>query len=546
MRLWSRSKYEPKVLVVFILFMILTLFVYTKKLRVNHNFIIVYEKNAENFDTNWVVNQNTLQYSSFLLVDRNKQTIYIENLVLFNDNFWYHSVYYRVKCLARHKPTNKVYINNIHKITRVIFMPIDNKTRYLWKIRCKLDSNISNSLNSDWEFTVVHMNDYELSLDFVEYQKPRTFDLTKPKKKAVAHCLHLMRCLNQQRLGQLLDWLSIQKLIGVDKIRMYFYDVDQNVETDIFHRHNKDFIQIVYYPTSFNKVCAKRIRDYDLQPANPVYKQLLIDCERTFDRHFNFSRGYTSNSHERINTNDCYTNFQYEYEYVTNYDFDEIIFPRSYDTRFSIGVSRFVNCLNQTNKQLQYDKSVMNHKSIYDYADILFRKYGKSVTPSLFFAHVIFMPDFDTLQLKKVFFSNRTCTLELVHDSNQTHFELFNAEFKKAKCISKEPLSIAYNFKRLISGKLGHDDRGKSIFNTDLTEAINQHYVTNKKKWFGVSRIKVPLNLGYVSHMRENPERISCNEKMQIDSFFIDYEYFIFIKKNFDFISLPSAASIIS
>ena len=33
-----------------------------------------------------------------------------------------------------------------------------------------------------------------------------------------------------------------------------------------------------------------------------------------------------------INTNDCYMKFRHEYEYVTNYDIDEIIFPRLHST----------------------------------------------------------------------------------------------------------------------------------------------------------------------------------------------------------------------
>lgn len=36
------------------------------------------------------------------------------------------------------------------------------------------------------------------------------------------------------------------------------------------------------------------------------------------------------NTQESVATNDCYASFKYDYEFVTNYDFDELILPRKY------------------------------------------------------------------------------------------------------------------------------------------------------------------------------------------------------------------------
>ena len=101
-----------------------------------------------------------------------------------------------------------------------------------------------------------------------------------------------------------------------------------------------------------------------------------------FNSHFNMSIGYTSNAHERMNTNDCYMHYRYEYEYVTNYDFDELIFPREFDVKqIPLMYSNKTKCsaLELTHKN--YD--------IYEYSTRLFKKFNSNKPSCLLFPHVL-------------------------------------------------------------------------------------------------------------------------------------------------------------
>ncbi len=73
----------------------------------------------------------------------------------------------------------------------------------------------------------------------------------------------------------------------------------------------------------------------------------------------------------------------------------------------------------------------------------------------------------------------------------------------------------------------------KSIFNTELTLSINQHYAEDVKS--KSKRIRVPIDFGYVNHVRDEdlgsgvkPHNIL---KYSIQSIRIDVEYLNYMVK---------------
>lgn len=81
---------------------------------------------------------------------------------------------------------------------------------------------------------------------------------TTKKKKAIAHCVHMLRNLDESRLGKLFDWLRLQKSVGYDKIRLYAYRVDELVREQI-RRFDTNLIEMTTHDIEFESVCRYQI-----------------------------------------------------------------------------------------------------------------------------------------------------------------------------------------------------------------------------------------------------------------------------------------------
>jgi len=74
------------------------------------------------------------------------------------------------------------------------------------------------------------------------------------KKKAVAHCVHMLRDLNTQRLEHISMWLKIQEKIGIAKIRMYTISLqDTSSLSNLVKKLNyMQFVDVIYYSLNFS------------------------------------------------------------------------------------------------------------------------------------------------------------------------------------------------------------------------------------------------------------------------------------------------------
>ena len=71
-----------------------------------------------------------------------------------------------------------------------------------------------------------------------------------PKRKAVAHCVHILRNV---KIGNIRKWLKIQKTIGIAKVRMYDIGIgnEQKLIEEIRLNYT-GFVDIVDYKTNFS------------------------------------------------------------------------------------------------------------------------------------------------------------------------------------------------------------------------------------------------------------------------------------------------------
>lgn len=79
------------------------------------------------------------------------------------------------------------------------------------------------------------------------------------KKRAVAHCVHMLRNLNEpDRLLRLFDWMRLQKEVGYDKIRLYTYQVDESIRKEIL-KFDPELISIADFDISYESFCKYQI-----------------------------------------------------------------------------------------------------------------------------------------------------------------------------------------------------------------------------------------------------------------------------------------------
>ena len=350
-----------------------------------------------------------------------------------------------------------------------------------------------------------------------------------------------MRNFDQVRKKRLLNWIEIQKNIGIKEMRFYVLNATDDTIKTIKEKYSEDFIKIVIHHTSFENVCQKEIKRLEKNPNSLLFKKQYNACEKAFRLHFDLSDNLAFNTHERINTNDCFYHFKYQYEYVTNYDFDEVILPRS------IKSFKGFNCNNSINNFRKFNYN------LYEFADELFSSYGKFFTACLSFENVIFFPNNNFLDL---FFDKLK--------SNQNYPKSINLKVSKDKSINFKIKSISdlkysktlHNHSQLYKclknryeilfsnsvdelwkngiASLINTRSGKSIFNTDNTESLNQHYST--KGSLSIIRT-VPFNKGFTGHFREDISGFINNQEVPINYFLVDLEYFLFLVSiNSDFI----------
>ena len=161
-------------------------------------------------------------------------------------------------------------------------------------------------------------------------QTPVYVNRSALRRKAVAHCVHMLRHLNEKRFTHLIDWIRIQKSIGIAHIKIYLIEWNEQLRRTVAAKF-KDLVQVIDYKIDLTSICQLEINNKNFYKNSRLYQQLYANCEAAYYKHFNMSIDIVSNKHEQFQSNDCLLKFKYEYEFVSNYDIDEVIFPRRFE-----------------------------------------------------------------------------------------------------------------------------------------------------------------------------------------------------------------------
>ena len=471
----------------------------------------------------WTLNVDFLQYSSIIFIEKN-QNIILEVLALLNyENE--SEIYENKKNISCLLLAGNNELRRSGELFEIIKIPLMyKKTNYsvidLWKFKCKIINN--SKIYDSYKVAIINQFSFEtVPKSLIKYQQATIYTDKIEKKAAIANCVHLVRDLEGNRFKNLLNWLELQFKIEMKQITLYFFKPNEQVKKYLVEKYPNKRVIIVDYKTSKNDICK-----YEMSlNLNSTINRVLFDiCEKSFNKHFTMSRGYVLYGHERINDNDCFMHYKYEYEYVTNFDFDDLVFPRYYNTNdFAL------------NDSCTKNKSISNY-SIYDYAKRLFNKYGSKAS-CLLFKHVLFITIDQKLFIESIKLKNETITLENNHNGLRHMFFNVSAEnykylnylldaYKAYSClnITNNKFTMEWNNP---FGVVFDKRSGKSIFHTGNTEGVMQHFTYNSVH--GTRIVDVPIIDGFTGHYRESIWFFFQNHYQSIENFFIDIEYYKFL-----------------
>lgn len=246
-------------------------------------------------ERNWIINNHVAQYSPRLIVDETTNRLVMETLALtdYEDQTAEFQIR-NVKFIVKYG--RKLFIMNIDdaigNTTNFIF---GKSVRNIWQFNTFLDGHDNETLAhldqihfalTDYKQYVRLMSYCNHTHDlvrFYSFHKPTIYYTNLVRKKAVAHCVHFVRHLdNNDGLRRMLNWLQIQKSIGIDKIKAYFYKVDKLSEMSIRIDKNSDFLQIIEFKLDYNILCAFQLNFIKLHGKSSLSEHLLKLCNQTF------------------------------------------------------------------------------------------------------------------------------------------------------------------------------------------------------------------------------------------------------------------------
>jgi hypothetical protein len=291
------------------------------------------------------------------------------------------------------------------------------------------------------------------------------------------------------------------------------------------------FEQICEYQSRMNKTNSKSIWT--------IY--LLNQCRNLFDTYFG-NHWPAFHAQESVATNDCFTSFKYSYEFVTNYDFDEFIFPRKFTPTHDLTytVNAQLNCINNS-----ITLPFLSSYDLYNYTLELMRTRANETVGSLHFEHMLF---FDTIpeNVSQNLANNDVRKIQFEYKKDLRFYLSLNSveDFSLANYfVNTKSLVECLNKTIRASGKVKNDEKiwnrvytvwmdrrkGKSIYNTNYTEFINQHFA-DLTSGNGVI-FNVPVDRGYASHFRDdlNYQFFHSQTYKLSKHFRIDLEFYYFL-----------------
>jgi hypothetical protein len=493
----------------------------------SESFKIIYKelKTLDNYENrNWIVNKNVMQYSVYTIYSQ--KSIYFDALVVLSPKIIKNSN--EVKCVIKHG--NKLVILSQFKL--------DEIKAPLFKLRCKLSKpeifndvsilHVSVIYESDINFSedqnvLETINSDQIPYNGLQFQASTSINSSIGRKAGVVHCLNKLNVdySNKTIRMKINNWIDMQKKIGTDYIQVYVEDIANDMVDRLSTKYEK-FLNFVPHSRNYSVICGRLQKELNKEPKSLLFLRLLKMCNSTYEKLF-LKTSFNSNIYELTSMNDCLLNYKYTYELLSNYDIDELIFPRNYkmDEHHSEYHSIFYS------PSCNQDIRIFNQNyHIYNYSIKLFNEYNIRTTACLKFSYVEFLSHTESLgnflnRLDDFVVNRKIGKIAYIDNQRQVTINFLLTDFdflpaydmleihKKISCYfnkDKIKIKIAAEFQRHLAIDLP-SETGKSIINTKLAETLNfDKFCETYSSTAGMQQVN--SNKGFVSHFNKEIHEI--------------------------------------
>lgn len=214
----------------------------------------------------WLINNRVAQYSPRLIVFNNRARLAFETLVLYNSAKQTSEDLRRqlkfIVMFAAKNQTNQTWklitVDVKEAFGYVTIISVKGVTRYLWKVRAEIDFNPE---EIDIDSIVYFVTDYRKYKELIDqdssnwaralsFQTPIVQNGELEKRPAIAHCVHMVRDLgDEKKLRQMKEWLIVQQELGIEQLKLYVYELNEttrkSLEQFIESRINKIKIEMI-------------------------------------------------------------------------------------------------------------------------------------------------------------------------------------------------------------------------------------------------------------------------------------------------------------
>jgi hypothetical protein len=420
-------------------------------------------------------------------------------------------------------------------------------------------SEIEFNMKLNWEDIYLYEK-ISFPYSLINYQQPKLVYNGKDLLKTVSSCVHF----TYGRVASYLhNWIDIHLSLGISQIVIYDSTSDYILTSFVQKNFNENQVKMIQYRIKEEDLCADVAKITDFPKIQELLKKY---CLKFYENEFKDYKGGRF-KHEQITSNDCFTQMSKKHEYVTYYDLDEFIYPRSMNMKFKPAFKcddpkKNFCSINPFQVKSEHEE---NTTSYYNYLENLVEKFrdgrDKSKLASILFQHAAYhIPNkasdmlFNELnQLIEAEKSNKTkfpLKIVLSHTSAKRHsFEIKKEDMDHVRYISKAYDSIA---KCLFENKLLKKnttlDKTLQRYFYFITEPDQRwpksiHYSKNSRALFihfptdtahGSWELKPSFYDGHMlPHFREDMNWFAGNFEGSIQKLNIDFEYLFFMIKKF-------------
>ena len=483
----------------------------------------------------WLIQFKVLQKTAIFVVEMDN-SITIETLMFLTEtNRSYTNSYVEssLRCICN--------INGeLLFLDQIEYRYIDSD-EFLWRLKFKLP-NAYNKTYTNATIAVVDFADYKMKKNkygtdlIVLYHQPLFFTKKYPKIPAVASCVHTIGNLKRRTIARLDNWVRVQREINIAAIRLNFIESKAVEWPDILEipiRNGFTNAKLVKYKITIEENCAW-IENMMKMTNNTYLPRLYNECVASNQK---FLRAHID-PHEKMCDNDCYMKTRYVYEYVTNYDFDEIIFPRQMQIN---DYSPYMN-LSSCGHLKPFQKIRYN---IYDYIHGLHTRYEREdnkLIGALHFEHYLAVSSsanfFEVVKQTDnhvhLNLNGRDVFLEIGNtQADNSLLEAFKHVLGLIECLFKRNRFTYFDYVWTSPFLVRIDDRiGKSVYVTNRTELINQHGPEVKQLLPNTEFKLVPIQDGFSGHYRPSGmDHFPFNFSLTSDKVRFELEFYLLLLK---------------